>query len=133
MPQAADFTINNGAGTPVAKTFTLLAPAAGVNGEAKWELREGANSTVFPRFSAVLRPDPSVKGFSSVMKHRYPAAYTDTTTGLVKPSAVAEFVGTVKMPDDFPETDKANFVAFIVNSVANSLWKQFLAGRSAMT
>lgn len=108
MPQAADFTINNGAGTPVAKTFTLLAPAAGVNGEAKWELREGANSTVFPRFSAVLRPDPSVKGFSSVMKHHYPSAFTDTTTGLVKPSSKAEFIGTVKMPDDFPESDKAD-------------------------
>jgi hypothetical protein len=133
MPQAADFTINNGAGTPVAKTFTLLVPAAGVNGEAKWELREGANSTVFPRFTAVLRADPSIKGYSSVMKHRYPSSYTDTDTGLTKSSSVAEFVGTVKMPDDFPETDKANFVAFIVNSVANSLWKQFLAGRSAMT
>jgi hypothetical protein len=133
MPQAADFTINNGAGTPVAKTFTLLAPASGLNSLAQWELREGGNSTVFPRFNAVLRLDPSVKGYSSVVKHRYPSAFTDTTTGLVKPASVAEFVGTVKMPDDFPETDKAHFVAYVVNGMAHALWKQFLAGRTAMT
>lgn len=133
MPQATNFTINNGAGTPVAKTFTLLAPASGIGGEAKWELREGANSTVFPRFTAVLRPDPSVKGYSSVMKLRHPAAYTDTATGLTKPAAVAEAIVTVKMPDDFPETNKADFVAFVANAVAHSLWKEFLAGRTAMT
>lgn len=29
MPQATDLVIKNGAGTPVDKTFTLMAPAAG--------------------------------------------------------------------------------------------------------
>jgi hypothetical protein len=131
MPQAVDFTINNAAAA--AKVFTLLAPASGVNGEAKWELREGANSTVFPRFTAVLRADPSVKGYSSVMKFRHPSAVTDTTTGLVKPGSIAEVIITVKMPDDFPETTKADTVAFVKNSVAHALWQAFLAGRTAMT
>jgi hypothetical protein len=131
MPSAIDFTINNAAA--VAKTFTLLAPASGINGEAKWELREGANSTVFPRYTAVLRADPSIKGYSSVMKFRHPAPFTDTTTGLVKPGSVAEVIVTVKMPDDFPETTKADTVAFTKNAVAHALWQAFLAGRSAMT
>ncbi len=136
MPQAADITINNGAGTPVAKTFTLIVPAAGVNGEARWELQEGDNPSVFPGLSAVLRADPSVKGWSSVFKLRYPASYTDTNTGLVRPLSHAEFIGTVKMPDDWPEAEKANFAAYIANAMNLSVMKGaggFLRGRVAFT
>lgn len=130
MPQAIDFTINNAAAA--AKVFTLLSPAAGIGSEAKWELREGANSTVFPRFRAVLRQDPSVKGYSSVMGLRMPSAFTNTTTGLVGPASVAEMILTVKMPDDFPESTKADFVAFTKNAVAHALWQAFLTGRTSM-
>lgn len=132
MPQATDLVINNGAGTPVAKTFTLQAPAAGIGSEARWELMEGANPSVFPNLSAVLRPDPSVKGMSSVFKIKYPASYTDTTTGLVKPLSAAEFIGTVKMPDDWPESEKANFAAYIANAMNLAVMKGpggFLRGR----
>lgn len=131
MPQAVDFTINNAAAA--AKVFNLLAPASGINGEARWELREGANSTVFPRFTAVLRADPSIKGYASVMKFWHPQPYTDTTTGLVKPASAAEVIITVKMPNDFAEATKADTVAFTKNAVAHALWQAFLAGRSAMT
>jgi len=136
MPQAADIVVNNGAGTPVAKTFTLQVPAAGIGGEARWELMEGANPAVFPRMSAILRNDPSVKGFGSVFKILYPASYTDTTTGLVKALSSAEFIGTVKMPDDWPEAEKANFSAYIANVMGLNVMKGpggFLRGRVAFT
>jgi hypothetical protein len=67
------------------------------------------------------------------MKLRHPSPFTDTTTGLVKPGSVAEVIVTVKMPDDFPESTKADTVAFTKNAVAHALWQAFLAGRSAMT
>jgi len=136
MPQAADIVVNNGAGTPVAKTFTLQVPAAGINGEARWELMEGANPGVFPQMRAILRNDPSVKGMSSVFKIVYPASYTDTTTGLVKPLSSAEFIGTVKMPDDWPEAEKANFSAYIANTMNLTIMKGpggFLRGRVTFT
>jgi hypothetical protein len=136
MPQATDLVINNGAGTPVAKTFTLQVPAAGINGEARWELMEGANPAVFPRLSAVLRPDPSIKGMSSVFKVTYPASYTDTTTGLVKPLSEAQAIITVKMPDDWPEAEKANFSAYVANAANLAVMKGpggFLRGRVAFT
>lgn len=53
MPQATDLVINNGAGTPVAKTFTLMAPAAGDNSLASWALKEGTISSVFPKITAL--------------------------------------------------------------------------------
>jgi hypothetical protein len=136
MPQAADIVVNNGAGTPVAKTFTLQVPASGINGEARWELMEGANPAVFPKMSALLRLDPSVKGMSSVYKLTYPAAYTDTTTGLVKPLSSAEYILTVKMPDDWPDAEKANASAYFANCMNLAVFKGalgFLRGRVAFT
>lgn len=133
MPQAADLVINNGAGTPVAKTFTLIFPAAGIGGTALWELQEGGNSSVFPSLSAILRPDPSIKGYSSVFKWNYPQSYTDADTSLVKSGSKAEAILTVKMPDDWPEAEKNNFVAYIVNGVALAPVKAFLRGRQAFT
>jgi hypothetical protein len=136
MPQAADIVVNNGAGTPVAKTFTLQVPAAGIGSEARWELMEGTNPSVFPKMSAILRNDQSVKGYSSVFKLNFPASYTDTTTGLVKPLSSAEFVGTVKMPDDWPEAVKADFAAYVANTMNLAIFKGpggFLRGRVAFT
>jgi hypothetical protein len=136
MPQAADIVVNNGAGTPVAKTFTLQYPAAGINGEARWELMEGANPAIFPKMSAILRNDPSVKGTASVFKITYPASYTDTTTGLVKPLSSAESITTVKMPEDWPEAEKANFAAYHANTMNLAIMKGpggFLRGRVTFT
>lgn len=133
MPQAATYAVNNGAGTPVSKTFTLVAPAAGVGGTAQWELQEGAIPGAFVQSSAVLRNDPSIKGQSSVMKIKYPSSYVDSTTSLTLIGPTAEAVVTIKMPDAFPEDQKANFVAYIVNTVQVAIWKEFLRGRVAMT
>lgn len=133
MPQATDLVINNGAGTPVAKTFTLVAPAAGINGVAMWELQEAANSSVFPSLSAVLRPDSQIKGMTSVFKWKVPQSYTDADTSLVLRGAVAEAILTIKMPDAFPEAEKANFAAYIFNGVNLTSVKAFLRGRVAFT
>ena len=47
MPQAIDIVIYNGASTPVEKTFTLIAPAAGDGSYANWRLKEGTIASVF--------------------------------------------------------------------------------------
>lgn len=39
MPSAVDIIIDNGAETPVAKTFKLVAPAAGEGSYANWRLK----------------------------------------------------------------------------------------------
>lgn len=135
MPQAANLTINNAAA--VAKTFTLLNPASGIGSSAHWELKEGSHAAIFPKLSAVCRPDTSAPksrpGTSSVVKLKMPQPVTNTTTGITSVGEVAEFVATVKMPEAFPENLKDDFVAYCANAVALAVMKEFMKGRSSFT
>lgn len=114
MANATDLIVDNGAATPVAKTFTLISPAAGDGGLATWALKEGTISTVFPRFTASAR-NVNGRARSAKFKLTMPASYTDTVTGLTSVNSKAEIIVTVNMPDDFPESLKSDFVAFGVN------------------
>lgn len=118
MPQAIDLSIANAAN--VAKTFSLLAPAAGHGGMAEWALKEGLNSTVFPRLTAVANATTN-RSRNLKLKFRLPSSYTDPASGLVKTGSAFEFNGTASVPDDFPESLKADAVAYTKNIVAHAL------------
>lgn len=120
MPQATDITINNGAGTPVAKTFTLYAPAAGDNSYANWRLKEGAISSVFPRIAMLARPTGN-GARKSVIKLQIPSSYTDTVTGLTKVGSAFDLEVNCTVPDDFPEALKSDAVAFTKNLMAHAV------------
>jgi hypothetical protein len=120
MPQAEDIVINNGAGTPVAKTFTLLAPAAGDNAIASWALKEGTISSIFPRITALARATGNASRKSQT-KLVIPSSYTDTVTGLTKVGSRFEADISVTVPDDFPEALKNDAVAFVKNLAANTI------------
>lgn len=120
MPQAADIVINNGAGTPVPKTFSLYAPSAGDNSVATWKLKEGTIASVFPTITTSAR---STGNQSRKMqgKLRLPSSYTDTVTGLTRVGSGFEFDFSASVPDDFPEVLKADAIAFAKNLVANAI------------
>jgi hypothetical protein len=122
MPAATDLVINNGAGTPVAKTFTLLAPAAGDNSVANWALKEGSISSVFPRISCLAKATGN-ESRKSQIKIKVPSSYTDTVTGLTKVGSAFEADIYASVPNDFPEALKNDAVAFVVNGIATSLFK----------
>lgn len=122
MPQAIDITINNGAATPVAKTFTLLAPAAGYGSVAEWALKEGTISSVFPRISLSARKTANSSG-KTVVKLKIPSSYTDSVTGLTKVGSSFEVNAEITVPDTFPESLKNDAVAFASNLFANTLVK----------
>lgn len=122
MPQAIDLVINNGAGTPVAKTFTLLAPAAGDNSVAEWALKEGAIGSIFPRLSCLAKRTGN-NSRKAQIKLKVPSSYTDTVTGLTKVGSAFEADIFVSVPDDFPEALKNDAVAYTVNSVNHALFK----------
>lgn len=122
MPQATDITINNGAATPVAKTFTLYSPAPGDGGWAQWKLKEGTIATVFPRIAIMARPTPN-KARKVQVKLQIPSFYVDSTTTLTKVGSQADVNITVTVPDDFPEARKDDLVAFTTNLCANALFK----------
>lgn len=122
MPSAIDLTIDNGAGTPVNKTFTLLRPSAGDNSLAAWALKEGTISAVFPTITALARPTgDKLKGRRTIIKFKLPSSYTDSVTGLTKVGSGFELDVTATIPDDFPEALKDDAVAFSTNLFAEAL------------
>lgn len=125
MPQATDLTVNNGAGTPVAKTFSLISPAAGDGGIAEWALKEGTISAVFPKLTASANKTPT-GGRVLKVKFSLPSSFTDSVTGLTNVSSRAQMNATFSVPDSFPEASKADFVAFCVNSLETSLLKAMI-------
>lgn len=132
MPQAADIVINNGAGTPVAKTFTLLAPSAGQNSWANWALKEGTISSVFPKIATLARSTGNNSQKAQV-KLRIPSSYTDSVTGLTKVGSAWEMNADFSIPDDFPEALKADAIAFAKNLLANAIIQAMIRDGSPAT
>lgn len=122
MPQAADITINNGAGTPVAKTFTLYSPAGGFNAAAaEWALKEGTIKSIFPVIKAsAMKQSGAQKAHWTL---RIPSSYTDTVSGLTKVGSAANCEVIVTIPDDYPESLKNDFTAFAKNLAAHALFQ----------
>lgn len=125
MPQATDLTVNNGATTPVAKTFSLITPAAGDGGIAQWALKEGAISSVFPKFTAESRRTANASR-KATFKFRLPSSYTDSVTGLTVVNSAAEFNVSSSVPDNFPEALKNDYVAFATNLFQQTLVKSLV-------
>jgi hypothetical protein len=125
MPQAANITVKNGAGTPVDKIFTLYGPAAGDGSIAKWALKEGLISSVFPTFTASARQSGN-QGRNLQLKLRIPSSYTDSVTGLTKVGSAFEANVAVAVPDDFPEALKNDAVAFTANLLNHALVKELI-------
>lgn len=119
MPQATDLVINNGAA--VAKTFTLVSPAAGDGSYANWRLKEGAIASVFPRIAMLARAGNGSR--KSNIKLQIPSSYTDTVTGLTKVGSAFDLNIDVTVPDDFPESLRNDAQAFAVNMVAHAITK----------
>ena len=125
MPQAVDLVLKNGAGTPVDKTFTLYAPAAGDNSLALWKLKEGVIASVFPSITALARATGNNSRLTQI-KLRIPSSYTDTVTGLTKVGSAFELNLSCTVPDDYPESLKADAVAFSRNLMAHALIQAML-------
>jgi len=133
MPQAVDITVNNGAATPVAKVFTLLAPAASDGSSALWALKEGANSKTFNKVEASSRRNASRDAQKLALTFSFPSTYVDAASSLtlVKDQAVINV--SVVIPDDFPEAKKDDLVAFTANLMNHALVKAMVRDARAAT
>lgn len=118
MPAATDLVVKNAAGTD--KTFTLLYPSAGLGSVAEWALKEGATATVYPTFQLSARKTGN-RSKRVPLGVRVPASYTSVTTGLPVVSSTFEFHGVAVVPDDFPDNQKDDAVAYVKNLVGHAL------------
>lgn len=120
MPQAANLVVKNAAS--VDKTFTLLTPAPGYGSPAEWALKEGATSTAYPVITLAASKTQN-RSRKVAIKVRVPAVYVSVATGLPIVSSTLEFNSTVSVPNDFPEIQKDDAVAYITNTLATALVK----------
>jgi len=123
MPQAANIIVKNAAN--VDKTFTLVAPAAGDGGIAEWALKEGAISGAFPKLT-ISSARTGNRSRKLTIKIRVPSSYVDPATTLTVVGPVVDFNAQITVPDDFPETAKADHVAYISGLVASALVKSLM-------
>lgn len=112
-------TIKNAAN--VDKTFTLLTPAAGYGTPADWALKEGATSVVWPTFSISAERQRANKVRKVRASFRLPATYVSITTGLPVVSSTVDVQVLYALPDDFPDDQKDDAVAYFKNLMGNPL------------
>lgn len=114
MPQANNLVIMNGAA--VNKTFTLFAPAPGDTGNATWKLKEGADSRYFPTLTVGTKVSPTARKLT--LRLRVPR---DPLTGDNGGPAASCFAALdVTVPDQFPESMKNDWVAYVSNVLNHS-------------
>ena len=130
MPQATDLIIMNAAGTN--KTFALITPAAGDGGVARWALKEGTISSVFPTITASAT-STSRNARNAHIKIHVPSSYTDSVTGLTNVNGGPEANIKVAVPNDFPEAMKPDWVAYVVGAVNTALMQAIIKDATSAT
>lgn len=123
MPQIANITVKNAA--LVDKTFTVLTPAGGDGGVARFAIREGTAPAAFPVASVVARATTNGSRKTTV-KVNVPQSYVDPVSGLVKKGPAFEMNVDASMPDSYPESMRDDAVAYGVNFLASTLMRDTL-------
>lgn len=123
MPQATNLVIKNA--LDVDKTFTLLTPASGYGSVAEWALKEGATSVVWPTLSLSANKTRN-RSRKVQVNSQTPAIYTSVATGLPVVSSRMSLFLTATVPDDFPDDQKDDAIAYAVNAFRAELVKQCL-------
>lgn len=130
MPQATDLTIKNAAG--IDKNFELVTPASGDGGVARWALKEGTISSVFPTITASAN-STSRNARNAHIKIHVPSSYTDSVTGLTNVSGGPEANIKVAVPNDFPEAMKPDWVAYVTGAVNTALMQAIIKDATSAT
>lgn len=124
MTAIAAVTINNGAATPVAKTFN---PVANRDGVARWADRSGGIAIGFPVLSFSLRePKAGSRNYKLVAKVVLPVleqTSPSTATGIQPaPTKAYDLIANIElvMPERSTLADRNDLIAFTRNFLANT-------------
>lgn len=113
MPQAANFTIKNGASTPADVVFTNLQPAGGSLPAVYQARAAGPNPALQPKISLSSEQQRSGRRVRQTVRTPYYITGTDGVPRLVD-SCFSEIITT--LPDSVPDDVRANHWAFVSNS-----------------
>lgn len=109
-----NIAVNNGASTPVSKTFTVARSAAG-DESAILYLREGASVAAYPKLefsSKTAQARSSKKARAGLMTLVMPYGYNDTNGNFVTLDVISASVR-MTTPDDAPDAVRKDFAAFL--------------------
>lgn len=121
-----NIVIDNGAATPVAKTFTQITASAGDGSSAKWALKEGPIAKAFPRIELSARANSATDTRKGWLTFTLPSFFTDTDTGMTTIGSGAQANLVITLPNDFPEALKDDFQAYVCNLFSEDLIKAFI-------
>lgn len=112
-------SINNGAGTPVAKSF---APEAISPALASFTERSAASSNGFIRFTVKYDPATTKRSTNRIpVSIAYPVV--ETVSGVNQVTRTLRFNGEFILPDSATAAERADIHAFTVNGLNNALIK----------
>lgn len=121
MPQAANIILNDGTTpTPVARTFALNAPSAGLDSVAEWQYRKGDSVAGFPTITS-LSSRTRAQLRKSTIKLVIPFISNDPVSGLPMMVDQAVFHVNSSFGPLFPESGKADAIAYFKNLMQNAL------------
>ena len=121
MPQATNLVVKNAAGAD--KTLTLINPSAGDDAIALWMIKEGAVSAAFPRLTTSAKAQAG-GGRRFTLKLTIPTVYTDASSGRVSTLPGAEMNFSTRLAPEFPQANKADFVAYASQIIALAVMKE---------
>lgn len=132
MQAPATIALNNGATTPVSKTFTLYYPASGDGGVAEYALEEGATRDQYPRITMSARK--RADGRASLVKIACPQVTTNVVTGavdVVKDAVLIkiEVLAKASVPQSLCDDGKA----YAANLLANLSVKELFTKQLPLT
>ena len=130
MPQAANFTVQDGAATPVDTLFTLLTPASGKS-PAVWVAKsKGPNVAAQPKVDASTTGTKI--GRSMRLSFRLPYWVTGADGRVTVVDSMFASLNTT-VPDTIPDANRDDFVALFANIVASAIVREMIKdGHSAV-
>jgi hypothetical protein len=130
MAAAANIVVDDGAGTPVAHTFS---PARKDGGVVVYEERTTANTP--SGFYTFAISQTSAKTSKSVVRSKLtlevPIEVLDSTTGLYSYPSSMRFIVEVMVPKDATAEQRENVAAYLKNFVAHATIQSCLADLDA--
>lgn len=118
MPQiSAALTINNGAATPVAKTF---APERVAPELSSFTERSASSSLAFPRITVKFSPANAGRRTNRV-DYEIDLPKTQDVGGVATLAATGRFKGYFVVPDTFTAENRADLHAYVVNALSNTV------------
>lgn len=130
MPQAANFTVLDGAATPADTLFTLLTPASGKS-PAVW-VAKSKGPTVATQPKVDVSTTGTKVGRSLRLSFRLPYWVTGTDGRVSVVDSLFASLNVV-VPDTVPDANRDDFVALLANIIANEIVREMIRdGHSAV-